>query len=846
MWIKRSLVILPILLFAFLIQSVFWVPGTASVANNDSRQNRIILYMGGNPEDMNPWTSTKTTDSTISDYFYEGVIRYNNMYELEPWLAKNVVVAHEVTLLIPDDLTAQQLETAIREEYGNKVTKLETTETMEVGEAPFGVVDEVNDRGGKDLLDALGRLREAVLDEVKARNPSPATLHVRLEAPPKDGEIVWAVEPDFERRIEARLDRKLHPILSDEELQKFVDGLSEDDRGLLQEALIDLPMARDFVRLVAHRQVAVVNLHQGVWWTDGPFFSAPERTWLVTVNGDEAGTAVADTASEAAQIIRDRLMVEEGVKVEARTYDERFGDDSGPWWGKGPEFSARDVKLTFEHIKNPSFGSPRRSSYLSIEEFRTSAEDPYFVEAVFDQLYSPALSDLTGSVLPYHRWNLVAWKEEAVRRDLGPEDLGVKPEDYNAMRALRSRDRDFALAPSYVGSMVLEPLNGDSVPYWENNLRVRLRRNEFYWNRKPEYEYVDWFVFDPALGSETSEVVFLGGGMDIYSAKDYQVKRYEDMEDKYYVIKRQPTNYEYFGFNMTRDQLKDKRVRLALSMAINVDEIIEYVLFGQGERVSGPGYPVLDWYNNEHTFEHTWRTGPNKGKTEQLKFVPFNMEEAKALLAEAGFREQGGKLFKDGKALRLQFVNTTGQGPRQKSAVLAKERWEQLGVDVDYKTYEWNDYIQRFIMAMNFDVCVLGWSGGLDFDKRQLWHTAAQPPAGLNFVGYSNPKVDEMMRDILKVFDKQEQIELSHKIYSAIASDFPYIFLYSPYTTTIVDRHIVWREQVGTDAQGNPMYKDRPLTHDYIKNSRASWRFFEPELIRREEIPEFTDADSKD
>ena len=61
MWIKRSLVIVPIVLFAFLAQSVFWVPGTASVSNNESRLNRIILYMGGNPEDMNPWTSTKTT-----------------------------------------------------------------------------------------------------------------------------------------------------------------------------------------------------------------------------------------------------------------------------------------------------------------------------------------------------------------------------------------------------------------------------------------------------------------------------------------------------------------------------------------------------------------------------------------------------------------------------------------------------------------------------------------------------------------------------------------------------------------------------------------------------------------
>lgn len=837
MWIKRSLVILPILLFAFLIQSVFWVPGTASVANNASRQNRIILYMGGNPEDMNPWTSTKTTDSTISDYFYEGVIRYNNMYELEPWLADTCVVKHEVITVVPTGMTQEAFETAIKAEYGSAVEKIEAGKELE-----WKIEDDLKKAAGE-----AGAL--SFIEKLSGEHAKLQTVKVAFTAAPVKGEIVSAVQPDFKSRMEKRLERELYPELA-AAAQGAWDALAEDkkkDRKFegYKEEFIELVKQAGVTELV-HNPVVDCVLHTGVYWTDGPFFSAPERTWLVSIDGDEAGNIVADSADAAIKEIRDRLQPAEGAKVEARNYEERFGDDEGPWWGKAPELRARDIKLTFEHLKNADYGSPRRSSYLSILDIRMFEANPHRFQIVFDELYSPALADLTGAILPYHVWNLKAWAHEAVRRDLGWEDLGIAQKDYNPMRALRSRDRSFALAPSYHGPMVLEPLNGDSVPYWENNLRVRLRRNEFYWNRKPEYEYVDWFVFDPALGSETSEVVFLGGGMDIYSAKDYQVKRYEEMEEDYYVIKRQPTTYEYLGFNMTREQLKDKRVRLALSMAINVEDILKYVVFEQGERITGPGYPVLPWYNYDYKIEHKWRSGPSKGKTEMLDYIPFNMEEAKALLAEAGYREQGGKLFKDGKPLKLQFVNTTGQGARQKSAVLAKERWEQLGVEVDYKMYEWNDYIQRFIMAMNFDVCVLGWSGGLDFDKRQLWGSEFKPPNGLNFVGYSNPEVDKMMEQILKEYDYDEQVRMSHEIFSKIASDFPYVFLYSPYATYIIDRHIVWRKEVGKDAQGNPVYEDRPLTHDYIKNSRANWRFFEPELIRREEIPEFTDADSKD
>ncbi|MBZ0137189.1 MAG: hypothetical protein K8I27_12545 [Planctomycetes bacterium] len=834
MWIKRSLVIVPILLFVFLIQSVFWVPGTASVANNDSRQNRIILYMSGNPEDMNPWTSTKTTDSTISDYFFEGLIRYNRMYELEPWLAETVVVKHEVTSVVPTGMSEADYRAAIAAEFGDLLGEIKTGDELawKIEEEEF-----------KKQAGEAGAL--SFIAKLAGDHPKLTTLRVAFTGKPVKGEIVSAVQPDFKARMERRLGRELLPEVAtaaqgawdamDAELKKDrkFEAYKDEFTELVQQG---------GVTDVVHNPVVDCVLHKGVYWTDGPFFSDPDKTWIVIVDGDEAGNIVADTKAEAISTVSERLELGKDAKVDAITYEKRFGDEEeGPWWGRGPELGARDVKLNFNHLKDAAYGSPRRSSYLSILDIRTFEDNRYRCEIVFDELYSPALADLTGSILPYHVWNLKAWEHEAVRRGLGRQDLEIERAKYNPMRHLRSRDRDFALAPSYLGAMVLEPLNGDSRPYWENNLRVRLRRNEFYWNRKPEYEFVDWFVFDPALGSETSEVVFLGGGMDIYSAKDYQVQRYEAMEDKYYVIKRQPTQYEYIGFNNGRDVLKDKRVRLALSMAINVDDILKYVVFEQGQRISGPGYPVLPWYNAEYRIEHTWRSGEKKGQTEKLEFLPFDMEEAKALLIEAGYTEQGGKLFKDGKPLKLQFVNTTGQGARQKSAVLAKERWEQLGIEVDYKTYEWNDYIQRFIMARNFDVCVLGWSGGLDFDKRQLWGTEFTPPNGLNFVNYSNPEVDKLMDDILLEYDYDKQVEMSNKIFDTIASDFPYIFLYSPYSTTIADRHLVWRMEVGKDAKGNPIYEDRPLDHEYIKNSRASWRFFEPDLIRREEIPEFTD-----
>jgi hypothetical protein len=99
------------------------------------------------------------------------------------------------------------------------------------------------------------------------------------------------------------------------------------------------------------------------------------------------------------------------------------------------------------------------------------------------------------------------------------------------------------------------------------------------------------------------------------------------------------------------------------------------------------------------------------------------------------------------------------------------------------------------------------------------------------------------MDKILKVYDYDEQVRLSHEIFSTIANDFPYVFLYSPYSTTVLDGRIVWRKEVGKDEQGKPVYEDRPVNHTQIKSARANLAFFFPELLRRDKVPTWTEKD---
>jgi ABC-type transport system substrate-binding protein len=141
---------------------------------------------------------------------------------------------------------------------------------------------------------------------------------------------------------------------------------------------------------------------------------------------------------------------------------------------------------------------------------------------------------------------------------------------------------------------------------------------------------------------------------------------------------------------------------------------------------------------------------------------------------------------------------------------------------------------------------MLGWSGGIDFDSRQLWASDQWPTSGgLNLAAYSNPEADRLMNAIIKVYDYDKQVEMSHQIFRTIANDFPYVFLYSPLATTVMDNRIVWRKKVGTNADGSPMYEDRPVNHDFVRNARANLKYFMGELKRVEEAPAWQPEDFK-
>jgi ABC-type transport system substrate-binding protein len=416
----------------------------------------------------------------------------------------------------------------------------------------------------------------------------------------------------------------------------------------------------------------------------------------------------------------------------------------------GHEFDARDVKFTYDAIMNPKNLSPRTSDFEPIKEIQIL--DPHRVRVVYKRLFSPAIYAWAMGILPEHLLNDGALKAEMDRRGLSAEaraDFGM-------------RDSDFNRRPIGTGPFRFVE--------WQTDEFIHLQQNQNYWEGPPEYS--DYF-FRIVPDQLTQEVEFRAGAIDYYGAQPHQVARYKQ-DKSYQSFSSLGFGYSYVGYNIRNPLFADARVRRALGMAVNVDEIIKYLLYGEGKQVTGPFPQNTEWYN------------PN------VKPLPYDPEGARRLLAQAGWKPNGeGWLAKDGKVLEFNLITNSGNPIRKNIMTIVQNAWRKIGVKCNTQYFEWAVFLKDFINTGSFDATILGWSMGIDPDIYQIFHSSQAGPQQLNFVGYNNPKADELILRIRREYDRERQRELTHELHRVIAEDQPYTFLFVGLSTRVLDKKIV-------------------------------------------------------
>jgi peptide/nickel transport system substrate-binding protein len=302
------------------------------------------------------------------------------------------------------------------------------------------------------------------------------------------------------------------------------------------------------------------------------------------------------------------------------------------------------------------------------------------------------------------------------------------------------------------------------VEKWIRGQLIILRRNEnFFMKGYPKIEK----IFIKIIPNETNLLLqFLKGEIDvIQSIPPSQIERFEN-NPKIKLFKFPHLSYEYIGWNLRNPIFKDRKVRQALSYAINVDEIIKTILNGYGVRSTSP-FPSIFWVHNK-----------------KLKPYPYDTLRARKLLNECGWRDTDGdgildKII-DGKKVNFQFTLITNaeNQTRREIAAAVQHDLAKLGIKVNIQVYEFNTFI-RHILTKNFDAVLSGWRVGTKPDLASLFHSKAIDD-GHNFTSYSNPEFDKLNDSAAVLNDLELAKVVWDKVQEIIYVDQPYTFLYEP------------------------------------------------------------------
>ena len=233
--------------------------------------------------------------------------------------------------------------------------------------------------------------------------------------------------------------------------------------------------------------------------------------------------------------------------------------------------------------------------------------------------------------------------------------------------------------------------------------------------------------------------------------------------------------YYYIGLNRKNQKLADKKVRRALAHLVNVDEIIDVVMYGYGVRTVGPFNPSKPYYHKD------------------LPLIDYNPEKARALLKEAGWEDSNSNGIVDkvinGKKVELDIEYQVSQtGFSTQSAALMKESFKKGGVNLIAVSKDANSQ-REAIMKREYEIGAGAWGQdpSLD-DPKQLWHTTSNTPSGSNRVGFGNAETDRLIEEIQVTMDETKRNELYKKFQEVVYDDQPYIFLFSRKGRTVISK----------------------------------------------------------
>ncbi len=384
----------------------------------------------------------------------------------------------------------------------------------------------------------------------------------------------------------------------------------------------------------------------------------------------------------------------------------------------GEKFNAEVVKKNFERILDEEVGAPRAFLFEVIEEIEVL--DEYTVQFKTEFPFAPLLMHLS----------------HPVGSMISPKSID---EDYAAMK--EGEEAGSVINGHPVGSGFFE------FDHWDHGTEIKLTKNDDYWGEPVNLSSVT-FKAIPEGGTRLAELE-TGYAHLIEPVQPSEVAQIED-SDVGYVDEKLSSTLAYLGFNMEKEPFDDKRVRQAVSMLVNTEDVLKGIYEGYGIEATGPLAPGVF------------------GHDENLKPLAYDPEKAKALLKEAG--------YEDGFETTI-WTNDNQQ--RMDMAVLIQDSLKQANIKAEVEVVEWGAYLDKTANGEH-DMYILGLTnpvGDADYFLTQLFHSENLGEAG-NRTFFVNDEVDKLIEEARQEIDEEKRQDLYTEIQEILIEEAPMVYVH--------------------------------------------------------------------
>ncbi|MFJ1337812.1 ABC transporter substrate-binding protein [Pseudomonas caricapapayae] len=510
--------------------------------------------------------------------------------------------------------------------------------------------------------------------------------------------------------------------------------------GLLAGA----PSALAATNLVFCSEGSPAGFDPGQYTTGTDFDASAETVFNRLSQFERGGTAVIPGLATRWDISDDGLTytfhLREGVKFHTTDF-----------FKPTREFNADDVLFTFNRMLDKDM--PFRKAYPT--------EFPYFTDMGMDK--NIAKVEKVDDHTVKFTLNGV---DAAFIQNLAMSFASIQSAEYADQLLKQGKPADINQKPIGTGPFVFSKYQKDA--------QIRFKGNKDYW--QPEDVKIDNLIF--AITTDASV------RMQKLKKNECQVTlfpRPADIEP----LKADPNlkmpdqagfNLGYIAYNVM-DKIKGSneanpmaqlKVREALDMAVNKQEIIKSVYQGAGQ-LAVNAMPPTQWSYDT-----------------SIKDAPFDPEKAKQLLKEAGVKE--------GTEITLWAMPV--QRPYNPNAKLMAEMlqsdWKKIGINAKIVSYEWGEYIKRSKGGEN-GAMLIGWSGDNgDPDNWLGTLFGCDAVAGNNFSKWCDKPYDDLIKQAKATSDQAKRTELYKQAQHRLKEQVPmtpiaHSTVYQPMRNTVQD-----------------------------------------------------------